>query len=108
MKRCIGRPLFIASHVLPTLPAPSHQVLRLLQELVATSPAQRNWRGILIALLVIVAVLGLIMFSIVLLSPPDEGPRVRGDKFTLRDITENLFRAAPFNGTWISGEYQLK
>ncbi|KAE8740716.1 hypothetical protein FOCC_FOCC013736 [Frankliniella occidentalis] len=72
------------------------------RELVATSPAQRNWRGILIALLVIVAVLGLIMFSIVLLSPPDEGPRVRGDKFSLRDITEPMFRPAPFNGTWIS------
>ncbi|KAK3914480.1 Dipeptidyl aminopeptidase-like protein 6 [Frankliniella fusca] len=74
------------------------------RELVTTSPAQRNWRGILIALLVIVAVLGLIMFSIVLLSPPDEGPRVRGDKFSLRDITESMFSPAPFNGSWISGK----
>ncbi|XP_034243089.1 LOW QUALITY PROTEIN: probable dipeptidyl-aminopeptidase B [Thrips palmi] len=72
------------------------------EELVAASPAQRNWRGILIALLVIVAVLGLIMFSIVLLSPPDEGQRYKGEKLTLKDLTEDLFLAPPFNGTWIS------
>lgn len=39
------------------------------QELVASSPSERNWRGILIALLVIMAVLGLILFAIFLLSP---------------------------------------
>lgn len=39
------------------------------QELVAASPGERNWRGIFIALLVIAAVLGLIVFSIFLLSP---------------------------------------
>ncbi|XP_049834245.1 inactive dipeptidyl peptidase 10-like isoform X2 [Schistocerca gregaria] len=72
------------------------------KELVATGPNQRNWRGILIALLVIVAVLGLIVFSIVLLSPPDEGPRVKGTKFTLDDVLSPRFRPPPFNGTWVS------
>jgi len=77
----------------------------LLQELVASTPNQRNWRGILIALLVIVAVLGLIVFSIVLLSPPEEGPRVKGRKFTLDDVLGPHFRARRFNGTWVSGEF---
>ncbi|XP_067000020.2 inactive dipeptidyl peptidase 10 [Anabrus simplex] len=72
------------------------------EELVASTPSQRNWRGILIALLVIVAVLGLIVFSIVLLSPPDEGPRVKGKKFTLDDILGTHFHPPRFNGTWVS------
>lgn len=76
-----------------------------LQELVASTPNQRNWRGILIALLVIVAVLGLIVFSIVLLSPPEEGPRVKGRKFTLDDVLGPHYRARRFNGTWVSGKY---
>ncbi|XP_046386963.1 inactive dipeptidyl peptidase 10-like isoform X2 [Ischnura elegans] len=73
-----------------------------LEELVASTPNQRNWRGILIALLVIVAVLGLIMFSIVLLSPPDEGPRVSGRKFSISDLTSDRFKLPRFNGTWVS------
>jgi hypothetical protein len=79
----------------------------ILQELVASTPNQRNWRGILIALLVIVAVLGLIVFSIVLLSPPEEGPRVKGRKFTLDDVLGPHYRARRFNGTWVSGECAL-
>lgn len=75
----------------------------LLQELVVSSPSERNWRGIFIALLVIVAVLGLIVFSIVLVSPPEEGPRTRGDKPSLEDIFIKLPPPARFNGTWLSG-----
>ncbi|GJQ82661.1 hypothetical protein Trydic_g19678 [Trypoxylus dichotomus] len=72
------------------------------EELVVSSPNERNWRGIFIALLVIVAVLGLIVFSIVLVSPPEEGPRVRGRKPTLEDIFLKLPQPSRFNGTWIS------
>lgn len=70
-----------------------------------SSPNERNWRGIFIALLVIVAVLGLIVFSIVLVSPPEEGPRVKGRKPTLEDIFLKLPPVPRFNGTWISGEF---
>ncbi|XP_071053526.1 inactive dipeptidyl peptidase 10 isoform X2 [Onthophagus taurus] len=72
------------------------------EELVVSSPNERNWRGIFIALLVIVAVLGLIVFSIVLVSPPEEGSRVKGEKPTLEDIYLKLPEPAKFNGTWIS------
>lgn len=76
--------------------------MRVLQELVVSTPSQRNWRGILIALLVIVAVLGLIVFSIVLVSPPEEGPRVKGRRPTLAEILGPGLQAKRFNGSWIS------
>ncbi|XP_975282.1 inactive dipeptidyl peptidase 10 isoform X2 [Tribolium castaneum] len=72
------------------------------EELVVSSPNERNWRGIFIALLVIVAVLGLIVFSIVLVSPPEEGPRSKGNKPSLEDIFIKLPPPARFNGTWLT------
>ncbi|CAG7717855.1 unnamed protein product [Allacma fusca] len=72
------------------------------EELVAATPSQRNWKGILIALLVICAVCGLILFSIYLLRPPDDGPRVKGRKITLSDIISSRFSNHAFNGSWIS------
>ncbi|XP_030754520.1 inactive dipeptidyl peptidase 10 [Sitophilus oryzae] len=72
------------------------------EELVVSSPSERNWRGIFIALLVIAAVLGLIVFSIVLVSPPEECPRSKGTKPNLEDIFLKLPSPARFNGTWIS------
>ncbi|KAI5700138.1 hypothetical protein M8J75_014781 [Diaphorina citri] len=73
-----------------------------LEELVSIAPNERNWRGICIALLVIVGVLSLIVFFIVLLSPPFSGLRSPGSKFSVEHITGNHFYAAPFNGTWVS------
>uniref|UniRef100_A0A8D9FBW5 Venom dipeptidyl peptidase 4 n=1 Tax=Cacopsylla melanoneura TaxID=428564 RepID=A0A8D9FBW5_9HEMI len=73
-----------------------------LEELVSIAPNERNWRGICIALLVIVGVLSLIVFFIVLLSPPYSGQRSAGQKFTIEHITGNHFYAPPYNGTWVS------
>nr|XP_032523806.1 inactive dipeptidyl peptidase 10 isoform X1 [Danaus plexippus plexippus] len=72
------------------------------EELAAATPTQRNWRGILIALLVIAAVLGLIVFSIALLTPAGDDGRGRGRRPTLADIMTEHFK--PFNGTWLSDE----
>ncbi|CAH2057504.1 unnamed protein product, partial [Iphiclides podalirius] len=76
------------------------------QELAAATPTQRNWRGILIALLVIAAVLGLIVFSIALLTPAGDGGRVRGRRPTLGEVLAEHYR--PFNGTWLSGEWESR
>ncbi|XP_045762120.1 dipeptidyl aminopeptidase-like protein 6 isoform X1 [Maniola jurtina] len=74
------------------------------EKLVVGSPNQRNWRGILIALLVIVAVLALIVTSVVLLTPPDEGPRVKGRRLKIQDLLTEELVPARWNGTWISGD----
>ncbi|KAH8333609.1 hypothetical protein KR059_001206, partial [Drosophila kikkawai] len=73
-------------------------------QLVSSNPNQRNWRGILIALLVIIIVLALIVTSVVLLTPPDEGPRVKGQRIKLQDIVDGLFTPQNANGSWIDGE----
>ncbi|XP_050667809.1 dipeptidyl aminopeptidase-like protein 6 [Leptidea sinapis] len=70
------------------------------EELAASTPTQRNWRGILIALLVIAAVLGLIVFSIALLTPAGDDGRGRGQRPTLSDVLDDHYK--PFNGTWLS------
>ncbi|XP_063877322.1 inactive dipeptidyl peptidase 10-like isoform X3 [Scylla paramamosain] len=79
------------------------ELSRCVTELVASTPNQRNWRGILIALLVIGCVCGLIIFSVVLLTPPDAGPRFNGTRFTLEDVLSGAFDTPKFNGKWISG-----
>lgn len=70
----------------------------------AATPSQRNWKGIAIALLVIAVVIGLVALAVVLVTPPDTGPRIRGDRLTLEDITEETkLKPRTLNGTWISG-----
>nr|XP_018915973.1 PREDICTED: dipeptidyl aminopeptidase-like protein 6 isoform X1 [Bemisia tabaci]XP_018915974.1 PREDICTED: dipeptidyl aminopeptidase-like protein 6 isoform X1 [Bemisia tabaci]XP_018915975.1 PREDICTED: dipeptidyl aminopeptidase-like protein 6 isoform X1 [Bemisia tabaci] len=72
------------------------------EELITVTPNERNWRGICIALLVIVAVLGLILLFIVLLSPPFAGHGSKGAKFALEHIAQAHFKAPPLNGSWVS------
>lgn len=83
------------------------------QDLVGMSNAQkRNWRGILIALMVIVAVLAMIIMSVVLLTPEEDfglggrWRRMRGRRIRLTDVLEDeqSHSVQLFNGTWISGE----
>ncbi|XP_039298256.1 inactive dipeptidyl peptidase 10-like isoform X2 [Nilaparvata lugens] len=81
-------------------PQSENYVGRSLKELVASTPNERNWRGMAIALLVIVVVLGLIVLSIVLLSPPDDGPRLLGAKLSLEQLAAGHLVAPALNATW--------
>lgn len=40
----------------------------------------------------------------VLLTPPDEGPRVKGQRIKLQDIVDGLFLPQHANGSWIDGK----
>lgn len=69
----------------------------------AATPSQRNWKGIAIALLVIGAVIGLVALAVVIMTPPDTGPRVRGARLTLADVVDpDRFSPRKLNGTWVS------
>ncbi|XP_073987647.1 inactive dipeptidyl peptidase 10-like isoform X2 [Rhodnius prolixus] len=68
------------------------------EELVSNSGVQRNWRGVLIALVVVLIVLSLIVVSTLILTPADTQPRITGSKISLADI-----RRWTNNATWARG-----
>lgn len=70
----------------------------------AAGPNQRNWKGISIALGVIILILGSVAVSVVILTPPPEEPRVKGTRFGIQHILDHRFNPPPFNGSWISGK----
>ncbi|XP_055619338.1 inactive dipeptidyl peptidase 10 isoform X2 [Toxorhynchites rutilus septentrionalis] len=72
------------------------------EELTVSSSEKRNWRGIFIALLVIAAVLGLIVFSILLLSPEIESNRLNGRRIHLYDVQSDQYQWRENNGTWLN------
>lgn len=74
----------------------------------SSNPNQRNWRGILIALLVILAVLALIVMSVVLLTPPNNDFNRKGHKMKLQDIVGHDLIPLRINGSWISGKYIIE
>ncbi|XP_060593253.1 inactive dipeptidyl peptidase 10-like isoform X2 [Ruditapes philippinarum] len=74
-----------------------------LRELVGSTTEQRNWRGILIALLVIVTVFGLIIAAIVLITPKELDENF-GEKLTFKELVQHKFDPLPFQKSWTSGE----
>ncbi|XP_076446173.1 dipeptidyl peptidase 4-like isoform X3 [Babylonia areolata] len=73
------------------------------QELVGNTAQQRNWRGIVIALLVILVVCALIITAVIIATPKEES-KYFGEKFTLDDFLDKSFRPKTLTTTWLSGE----
>ncbi|XP_068438535.1 inactive dipeptidyl peptidase 10-like [Clinocottus analis] len=71
------------------------------EEFVDVSPAQRNWKGIAISLLVIVVVCSLITMSVVVLTPA-ELPSSGQSRLTVADLYKPEFSVHDPEAQWIS------
>ncbi|XP_048123966.1 inactive dipeptidyl peptidase 10-like isoform X1 [Alosa alosa] len=83
----------------------SHQIpcqsSKEIKDLGGLSPPQRNWKGIAIALLVILVVCSLITMSVIVLTPPDNAGG-SNSKLTVEDLFKPEFTVNDPEAKWIS------
>ena len=76
----------------------------LLQELVSMPHKSRDWKGIFISLLVILSVVGMVLISIKVVTPPPGPPRITGARMELSQLNQGAFQPNKIFTYWTTGK----
>ena len=73
------------------------------QELVSSDSDQKNWKGLGIAILCILAILGCVVAATLALKEDEDVGGLKGRRVAVEDLLDSGFIPRRFNGSWISG-----